>query len=247
MFNWLTSEVVAHVGAVVMTFVFLITPVTAQTAKPGVYVRVRPPAEALQMLESNDPEVVNRVTTVIVAAFQPDDSTRPGRVKGNYDEYTDEERDALLAGLELIASRSEVHSDTYVAAFSLLRSLGLGPPIPMSIKGRVPAILLRFYRQNANVSRRTMTVHLLGDLLATRPPEEPEIIALLTAILIAAPAPGKVSAENALEALINAGPAGNAILRALHAAQAVKDHMARVQLEAYARLGFPLEGSPWHN
>lgn len=199
------------------------------------------------MLESNDPQVINGVTTVILAAFQPDDSTRPGRVKGNYEEYTDKERDALLAGLARIASQSDVSSRSYVAAFALLRSLGLGPPIPTSIRQRVPAILLRFYRQNDDVLRRSMAVHLLGDLLETRPAEEPEIVALLTAILIAAPAPGQVSAENALEALINAGAAGNATLRALHAAQAIQDPMARVQLAAYARLGFPIEGSPWHN
>lgn len=241
----IARRVGAALGLMLTTLVMHPSDACAQRAK--VQSPVLGPAEALSMLASGEPRALNEASAAIGAAFARDVNSSEAVVVGNYNQYTDDQREDLLDGLERIARGDRLSGDVVsnrkaiAAAHAVL--LGLMHPraaTPQAYKRRIPGLLVRIYQEAQEQPAEALTVSDLGYALGERPAEASAIEEILYKVASAQPSSTSVPPQAAIEALENAGPAGVATLRRLHEQNAVRDMMARAHLAKLAENGYPV-------
>lgn len=223
-------------------------PEKAAAQRSTVTINVLEPAEALAKLASGERTAVRGATNVISAAFSND--VRDGDLLrvGNYDRYTDTQREELLDGLERMASGDlEVPRRALQGAHTSVTII-MHPkaPTPDRWKREIPRRLLRIYRgsqTNQNRTAKALVVSSLGDALGLGPPEAPAIEQALYEVATGPSvpdSPGWVAPESAVQALIHSGQAGVPTLRRLHEEGEVQDMMLTARLRILAEDGYPV-------
>lgn len=215
-------------------------------------VRYAEPAEMLARLESGKVNVSVGITEAFKGDRQINDSTL---ILGNYDRYTDAQRDEILDGVERIAQGVEggglTVANAKMEAFSVLSALANDPELSETYE--IPDRLLRIYDHAKTDDVRGTVVWALGRVLRNSPTASPRIVKLLVS-LVNQPvvirhrgfmhgsvqvAGGPVHPDDAVDALLSACEAGVPVLRQLQANRgAIKLDAVRARVDSLARAGF---------
>lgn len=186
----------------------------------------------LARLSSGDPEQFSQATRTIGSAF-----------RGEYARYSNTHRRLLLDGLQRLAGGAGAGGDevanrrSTIASFSLLRSIATDS-IAIPEDREIPQRVLRIYRESSRIESQGMALFLLGKLMASYSDDRPAIEALLVSIASADFSPGKVHPQTAVDALMEGGDAGVAVLRRLHEDGSVRNPEVSIFLRELARDGY---------
>lgn len=228
-----------------MISILPVAQLTAQTTT-AVGRAVRPSSEILDAMAEGQMGAVSGA----VQAFQRTRTEGTNTILGNYERYSDADRQLLLDGMEEIASGDRRSGDratalrAQVASFTAFASIARGSWDTTPEAREIPGRLLRIYERADHSSPRNSAVFMLGELLAHGPPESPSILALLFELAagpwVSTSEPGP---EMAVRALIASCDVGRDTLLRLSVDNLVTDAAAAMLLREAADQGFSREMS----
>ncbi len=199
------------------------------------------PGEALALLDGG--RWAGQGRAIILAAFH-ESPIRGEGAGGNRRFYSDADRRQLLDGVEQ-AAMGNVGGDASAVRQAIfegmivLRTLGIDLRDTAPESEEIPSRVLRVFEETQSSTAKSVGLHLLGDLLAFRPPNSSGIADVL--FNVASGRYAGLAPESGILVLLAACDAGRPTLRRLYREQVMPGGVWNVWFRDLAERDFPTE------